>query len=273
MTYLFTKNDYFNLHKILGLLSLLMFIYRFFNFMNDMAFDEGYFTILTLILHLSLNLSSFIFKIPKKKNSTGYIIWDEYRIHALIFSSRSIIGLLYIWVKKKYQLNYNRLFSVSLVMLILSLSSLTSYYIGHNTTTIRGVTNNLIKKYNKKKDLLLSFKMIAVLSQLSMYSYCLTTNWNSYSILYGNLLVLQFTSFMMTLIKKGKISGFIASIIYTLILLFLFIIGIYNIFIYESIYTALKITIFTLIVYYFRCIHGVNKFLIWSFIILLTNII
>jgi hypothetical protein len=91
---LFTKEDYLHHHKILGILAISSFLFRFILFFiyDDMGFKEfPYLTVPTLLLHLSLNLSSFQFKIPIRRIRDGGRIWRQSRYHAIIFAMRSVL--------------------------------------------------------------------------------------------------------------------------------------------------------------------------------------
>ena len=70
---LFTQEDPSHVHKILGLAVLASFIWRFSMIgESDMGFAiYPHLTLPTILLHWSLNLSSFIFHIPKKRIMTG----------------------------------------------------------------------------------------------------------------------------------------------------------------------------------------------------------
>jgi hypothetical protein len=91
---LITKEDHLHLHKALGFLCLAFFAWRFallFDETSDLGFGiYPQWTIPTILLHLCLNLSSFEFKIPERRITTGYRIWPEYRLHSLVFLVRSL---------------------------------------------------------------------------------------------------------------------------------------------------------------------------------------
>ena len=98
---LITRDDPIQLHKILGALCLVSFLFRMAQ-MGQAANDMGFathpdWTIPTIILHLLLNLSAFQFRLPKRRIAGGYRIWPEYRLHSLVFLVRSlaVIGLYY----------------------------------------------------------------------------------------------------------------------------------------------------------------------------------
>ena len=70
---LITHEDPGHIHKILGVAVLASFIWRFSMFgERDMGFKTyPHLTLPTILLHCSLTATSFIFKIPKKRISTG----------------------------------------------------------------------------------------------------------------------------------------------------------------------------------------------------------
>lgn len=97
---LITRDDPLQLHKTLGALCLVSFLFRIAQMgqRSDMGFaTHPEWTIPTIVLHLLLNLSAFQFRLPKRRIAGGYRIWPEYRLHSLVFLARSlaVIGLYY----------------------------------------------------------------------------------------------------------------------------------------------------------------------------------
>ena len=80
---LVTKEDPLHLHKTLGTVCLLSYLWRFYQAGEaDMGFaTRPELTLPTILLHVSLNLSAFYFAIPSKRIKTGDRIWPEYRLH------------------------------------------------------------------------------------------------------------------------------------------------------------------------------------------------
>jgi hypothetical protein len=76
-----TKEDPMHIHKSLGILCLLSFLWRYAHVgSSDMGFlSHPQYTIPTLTLHLMLTLSAFEFKIPARRIKDGTRIWPEYR--------------------------------------------------------------------------------------------------------------------------------------------------------------------------------------------------
>lgn len=98
---LFTKEDPYHIHKTLGGLCLLSFLWRFsFLLSNVDDADLGFashpaLTLQTVLLHLSLTLSAFVFGIPPRRIDSGFRIWPEYRWHSLVFLCRSLALILW----------------------------------------------------------------------------------------------------------------------------------------------------------------------------------
>ena len=93
MLTLFSNHDKFNIHKTLGFFSLLHFIYRInlLIFFGDCFYYNNY---ELLFLHFFLHLSSFIFKLPKKRIMIKPIIWKEFRLHNMNFCYRHLLSVI-----------------------------------------------------------------------------------------------------------------------------------------------------------------------------------
>ena len=92
ITKLVTKEDPYMLHKTLGFLSVLSFIYRYYfvyNMKGNLGFDGTLLDWATLTVHTLLAFSSIIFRVPRKRiDRKPMIIYEEYRQHAMIFTFR-----------------------------------------------------------------------------------------------------------------------------------------------------------------------------------------
>jgi hypothetical protein len=88
-----------HIHKILGFSCLGSFVYRFAHVgANDGNFGPNFGTLCFLFHHWLLNASSFIFVIPQRRiRDGGFRIWPEYRIHSLVFASRSLAFMFLMW--------------------------------------------------------------------------------------------------------------------------------------------------------------------------------
>jgi hypothetical protein len=89
---LFTNEDPIYLHKTLGLLSLVSFVYRYCYVLpmeGNLGFNGTWFDHLTMALHMGLSASSLIFHVlPHRIMKRPLVIWNEYRLHAIVFTLR-----------------------------------------------------------------------------------------------------------------------------------------------------------------------------------------
>ena len=128
---LFTHEDIFNFHKVLGLGCLLSYAYRFAKVGDrDMGFGSSTGTLLSIALHMTLSVSSMIFKIPRKRTLTHYRIWPEYRLHSIVFAWRSLLTMLVTWVEGALGLEPMYPLNTLLVLLCFSASDYASYSVG-----------------------------------------------------------------------------------------------------------------------------------------------
>jgi len=103
---LFTHEDPFNVHKLLGFPCLVHFIGRTlslpYNPFNDMGFVASPLTAVLCAMHLCLSCSSLVFKIPKVRIKEGSRIWPEFRLHSIVFACRSIACMMLVWLERRY---------------------------------------------------------------------------------------------------------------------------------------------------------------------------
>ena len=87
---LFTESDKYNVHKLLGLYCIL-------NYIRVLVFN-GDISLATLAPHALLHVSSFIFHVLEQRRTDSklnFFIWEEMRLHSLVFSYRAILCILF----------------------------------------------------------------------------------------------------------------------------------------------------------------------------------
>lgn len=104
---LFTKEDFggSNLHKILGLLALAQYVFRtgviFSGFRLPNAdhawFGPDYFSLASVWMLAALQFSSFKFTVPRNRILGQPMIWQEWRMHNLIFVMRHVLIFTIRW--------------------------------------------------------------------------------------------------------------------------------------------------------------------------------
>jgi len=91
-----SRHDRWHVHKTLGVAALVHFAYRAFALL---AFGRGLGglnlkLLLFLSSHVALNASSFLFDLPKRRNSQSPMIWPAFRAHNLVFALRNVLGVV-----------------------------------------------------------------------------------------------------------------------------------------------------------------------------------
>jgi hypothetical protein len=103
---LFTHEDPFNVHKMLGFPCLAHFVVRTTSLprspLSDMGFTESRVTIFVIVLHLCLSCTSLVFKLPKQRIKEGSRIWPEFRLHSIVFACRSLACMTLTWLERRY---------------------------------------------------------------------------------------------------------------------------------------------------------------------------
>jgi hypothetical protein len=208
---LITKEDPMHLHKTLGLLCMLSYIFRIVQTgPSDMGFQTfPSLTLPTIVLHLLLNSTAFIFKIPNRRISSGYRIWPEYRLHSLVFLCRSLAVMALYYYEQAFHVE-RPMYDMNLVIVILGLvaADYASYsQRQYQSSTIRDLDTSELVKF-----------------LFSVAQFCGTTN-----ILYGlrhryslhmlAVIVIQTNAFMMTVRRKNLANQTILVTLYGLSLL------------------------------------------------------
>lgn len=131
-----TSHDKFNMHKIMGVSTLILFAYRLWN-LWDGAECFGASDVVaagTMAWHLLLPASSFMFKVPDKR-ILPLMIWTEMRWHTLLFTTRCTLVFYHEMVfPQSYQFFVRFLMVISVHILV---DCVTLMYGQKNNTTIR----------------------------------------------------------------------------------------------------------------------------------------
>ena len=195
---LITKEDPMHFHKTLGILCMLSYIFRIIQTgPTDMGFETfPYLTLPTIILHLLLNSTAFIFKIPNRRISSGYRIWPEYRLHSLVFLGRSLAVMSLYYYEQTFHVE-KPMYDMNLVIILLGLvaADYASYsQRQYQSSTIRDLdTSELVKFF------------------FSVAQFCGSTNIliglrYRYSLHMLAVIVIQTNAFMMTVRRKNLAS-------------------------------------------------------------------
>ena len=206
-----TKEDPNHIHKTLGILVLLSYIFRLYQCLISTESDMGFvtypqYTIPTIALHLLLNSTSFIFKIPHKRISSGYRIWPEYRWHSFIFLCRNLACMLLFYMERTYYNHPPKEFHFMNILIILctmAAADLSSYSLGpqHTSGFARELDVPAIVKY---------FFSMAQLGATAMILH----GQRRYTMHFIMIIIIQGNAFLMTIRRKNLASHAVLTSIY-----------------------------------------------------------
>jgi len=241
---LVTHEDPYYIHKIFGLYCIVNYSIQYYTYFFYNTYNLNSYII---IPHILLHITSFIFKVLPKRNTeslTSMFIWDELRLHSLIFAWRSCFVILYP--------NYS--FIISLLTLVAG-DIVTKKYGTPGVSTVRG---NQIKAGHRSiyKELIGSFFSISQFGATIICMGIFQENLNKI-LVFSTLPPIQTSAFGMTLIRKNIINKSIWNIVYISQLLTTYIIW------YKE-YNNLNIFFISAILYLIRK-NGYSKYLIWIF--------
>lgn len=256
---LFTHEDHYNIHKILGVISLTHFIMRFYNLFvyGDMLFTSSLVDKMLLFCHLLLSWSSLIFVIPTNRVKSMIVIWPEFRAHSILFATRSLACIACYYIMN--DLYCVRVASGLIVLWTMVMADIITESYKIEKTTMRGMSwpdffpmNN--HYYQKAHNFFYSFSQIG--ATLSMF----TGKYPDHPFMM--LLPIQIAPFLSTLVKKGIISDFYWHLVYTFSLSLPYFYGWIR-----NEHSPVSINLMFLIAF-LRFYLWMDKYLIWAIIML-----
>lgn len=248
---LITHEDPYYLHKSLGVYCLLNYGYQFYLYFTDREPILNFYTILP---HILLHGSSFIFKVLDKRpveSRLTMFIWKEQRLHSLIFAWRACFAILFI--------NYCYFFT----FLAMICADITTFFYGTvGVSSIRG-QHYKVGKRNMIKEFFTAFFSISQFGAI-MITLGIFQNKPSKILIFSTLPPIQTSSFGMTLIRKNLITKSTWTILYSLELLFTYLIW------YKE-NNNIYVVPLSILIYFIRR-YGISKYIIWSYICLLYKL-
>jgi hypothetical protein len=198
---LFTHEDTFNVHKILGLPCLLHFIVRTLSVpvapMSDMGFDASTGTLFIILWHLSLSVSSLVFRIPKVRIKEGSRIWPEFRLHSIVFACRSLACMSLVWIEQRYdphgEPRYWANVAIVFATLVCADAATSSVDPSSRSNTIRGLETSAAYKF--------AFSFMQFLGTCG----CLV-GLRAYAAQFAIVFIIQVYAFTLTLRRKNLVS-------------------------------------------------------------------
>jgi hypothetical protein len=206
-----------HVHKILGILSLLSFFYRYayiYNVQGNLGFDGSTFDWATMAVHTLLAFSSIVFRVPRKRIETKpMVIYEEYRQHAMVFTFRcfAVFAVNQLWKVYFPDEVYPPQCVIPLVVLLhhLLVDRITANH-GSGQTAVRANSAKLkTSKFYKRVGYLYSFYQF-----LSLASH-LSPSARVGDMAYNSIIAIQSSAFMMTLYRKRIIRGRTHMVVYS----------------------------------------------------------
>ena len=248
---LFTKEDTFNIHKVLGVACLCNFVYQFtyLALNGQMNLRNNKFTPLLLLMHGFLSSSSLIFHVPLKRHSGLPIINKEIRLHSIIFGLRSVICSLLLYN------NVSKLANILIINITMLLADFVTRHLRSTTTTMRDMPfgKNLTEEEQKS---------ITLMHSYNQFSATIFTMINV-DTAFAPLVAIQLAVFLMTLVRKSIIKEIDWHRIYAISLWI-------NIFLLWTIDDVLNIGLIAAGSYGVgnaRIKYRINKYLIWNLVL------
>jgi len=100
MAHLISKHDPYHVHKTLGLLGILNFLFRVvYHFVYGYTFgdQESRVTLFgSLAVHTGLSVTALLLPLPVRRMFTKPMIWPEFRLHNIVFALRHVIATFFI---------------------------------------------------------------------------------------------------------------------------------------------------------------------------------
>lgn len=249
---LFTAEDQYNIHKFFGAFALFSFGYRYFYMLSmygNLGFDGSIFDIITLFFHFALSSSSLLFHVLDRRIiERPLIIYEEYRLHAILFTSTAIsVSLFGLYADQYIEQQYQKFVLIGIIFSLRGLVDLVTYLYG--TAGVTTVRNNNDGQY-KYIRLFYSFYQICALGSI------IVVNPNLKNTGFNTLIAIQSSTFLMTLKRKSLIRWKSHMFWYSLSLVLS----------YYVMYLSLEPTFFLqmLVVFFFRVQFNMNKYLLWS---------
>ena len=187
---LVTRHDKLHMHKVLGMTCLCSFMWHYaVRWPNDGHLRASW---LAIALHLSLSLTGLQFRVPAKRiKKWPTIIWEEYRLHAVVFSFRAVVvaGLS----------GVGRLLGIAAVHL--AADEVTRQHGEPGSTTVRGKHDR-----DPSRRLWWLTRSYAVYQYLALASHLAATEANAMDLAFNSFIAVQSSAFCMTLHRKGIIT-------------------------------------------------------------------
>lgn len=215
---LFTREDHFHVHKIFGFFAIFNFIFRYsFVYWNKGNLDvvgtrSDWIMMISLIVP---PIAALQFHVPAKRMmKKPMVIWEEYRLHALVFSLRGfsvyLFGLYAPDVSYKWLLQFTFIMSHHLIV-----DEITRRHGSAGHTTVRVQNEHVKEELTITKAIKRGYSLyqfLALASHLVPAEFTSEAGFNAF-------IAVHSSAFLMTLYRKRVIRGRCHFLVYTLCLM------------------------------------------------------
>jgi hypothetical protein len=219
MAKLITNHDPYHIHKILGLLVLLNYLYRLclvFTLGTSFPSDEPLWQSTACVtLYGILSWSSLLLPLPAKRNFNSPMIWPEFRWPSINFASRHVLATLLtlngMWPQSSSIL-WN---AFTRCALLLTTTQAASYVTDKYGCREQRTTNSMPYPNYVTPEQQQLVKTFYARSQFGATATCLL---NDPTIQFAPTLAIQMAPLLMTLVRKGKVSSAVYHRVYAIAL-------------------------------------------------------
>jgi hypothetical protein len=192
---LITKEDILSIHKILGIFSLIHYLYRFglLIIYQDTFLNKDIYALYYILLHSLLSITSLIFHIPKNRIKGKPMIYPEFRLHSIVFALRSSICTLIFYY------NLPLYYNIITCYITIILADTITNNCKSTTKTMRNMPYNKTINDNDIKKINRTYSEMQILATLYMLGNINTA--------FTPMFAIQIAAFLMTLVRKNIIGS------------------------------------------------------------------
>lgn len=244
------------------------YIYRFRQWYihGHMLFDDSWFTLGCIMVHIGLSTSSLIFHIPNTRNRAAPMIWPEFRLHSIIFAMRSLTIIMYHWTSMHHNWIFSPQSSIVMLTMMLADKVTEAYPLQGSTMRVMPFPNYVTDSFKRRLNLFYS------VSQVYATIEVLTRPTMSYAFMV--LFPIQISALLMTCVRKSIITADGWHFWYTLSLLSTSLYSVYNTEEPMQMQTKQLLVYHGCALYFIvrRFIYKNNKYLLWTHVTIIHQI-
>jgi hypothetical protein len=269
---LVTSEDGYHIHKLLGVIVLTHYIYRFVSILvtGTMGFEHHptWKILLFFGLHALLSWSSLIFHLPQRRNRHKPMIWPELRLHNIVFASRSIADAVINTVFEDVMIRRALGFSAAVITMFVA-DIITEHYrrlelISKQDSTMRKMPwpkdapESLITHVNTYYALSQIFATAGVIN--------ISRKWTTdVELALTTLFAIQLSALLMTLVRKSILGSYAWHFWYQISLGLSWVLLVYRYSERSPFYfVMLRTGVGCFIAYHLRFRFNTNKYLMWT---------